>query len=312
MRNVLLACALGLVLAFSASQCEVQSSALSKHEAVTRLCQTLASCVTDNQATSAGASKLRAAARNETVELQAEVVLLSKEQAHLATEAGRGSLAEAENKKLLLSVDALESRVAAERKVAEGAEAARAAEAKRLRAAEAAVAVASLKTSSAGKAQHHLSAEVVALAAQARSEDGVRGRLETELAKATSVAAHSVAALHNAEAKDARELEASESIRRMDADLVRRLAASEREASRLAKANEELIAKTKALEAAAERTIAELRARAESAGRDRSALRGKLQEADNACATKVKNLELAQQKELARYSHLLHESGSSQ
>jgi hypothetical protein len=307
MRGVLLACALELARAFSASQCEVQSSALSKREAVSRLCESLASCVADNQATSAGASKLRVAARNETAALQLEVALLSKEQAQLASAAGRGSLAEAENKKLLLSVDALESRVAAERKVAEGAEQARAAEAKRFRAAEAAVAAASLQTSSAGEAEHHLSAEVATLAAQARSEDGLRSRLESELAKATSVAAHSVAALHSAEAKDARELQGSESIRRMDAELVKRLAASEREASRLAKANEELIAKTKALEAAAEQTIAELRARAESAATEREELRAKLRAADAACGAKVKDLELAQQKELGRYSHLLHE-----
>merc|ERR1719281_1950392 len=149
MRNVLLACALGLARAFSASQCEVQSSALSKHEAVNRLCESLVACVADNQATSAGASKLRAAARNETAALQAEVVLLSKEQTHLATEAGRGNLAEAENKKLLLSVDALEARVAAERRVAESAEAARIAEGRRLRAAQAAAKAASLQTTSA-------------------------------------------------------------------------------------------------------------------------------------------------------------------
>jgi hypothetical protein len=311
MRGLLVACALELVRGFTASQCEVQSSALSKHEAVTRLCESLASCVADNQATSAGASKLRASARTENVALQAEVALLSKEQAHLATEAGRGSLAEAENQKLLLSVDALEARVAAERRVAEQLEADRAAEARRLRTAQAAAAAAALNSTSASATVHRLGAEVATLAAQARSEDGVRTRLETELAKATSVAAHSVAGLHSAEAKGAHELEASESIRRMDADLVRRLAASENEASRLAKANEELIAKTKALEAAAEKTVAELRARADAAGRDRDGLRARLRAADAACAVKVRDLELAQQKELAQYSHLLHESRES-
>lgn len=121
------------------------------------------------------------------------------------------------------------------------------------------------------------------------------------------MAAHSVAALHSAEAKDARELQASQSIRKMDAELVRRLAASEREASRLAKANEELIAKTKALEAAAERTIEELRAREASAATELDDLRAKLAASDAACAAKVKDIELAEQKELARYSHLLHE-----
>jgi hypothetical protein len=290
---------------FTAAQCEVQTSALSKREGVAHLCAALVACVTDDRATATGAAEVRTSALRETTALQGQVALLAKEKAGLVKKVEQASLAEIENQELLTSVDALEEKVMRTRAVAEKSEA------EAMQTASALANLRKLKVGAVNRAVEdetrvvELESQLAALGKQADAEDGQRDRLQSELLKATSVAASSVKALHRVEANTASQTAAADNVREVDKELVHRLATAESDSSRMATEHRALALRYSADKEAADKTIADLKARLALAEQDRDSFRHQAADASNACAEKVRAMEVTQQKEMSKFQHLI-------